>query len=233
MRNSYKLLISLLVLMALLFTAVNLNKLSFAGSGSQFFDRFFEEEVHNIPSPVENIPLEQRQTRDLIVMGARAEAEQGTVYDASYKVIDYPGGDVAVDRGACTDVIIRALRHAGLDLQQLIHEDMLQDFQSYPQNWGLKASDPNIDHRRVPNQMAFMSRQGRTLVLDPVNEPEQWHWGDVVYWQFPNGDQHCGIVSDRVNKSGIPLVIHNAGICTEEDALLRWKIIGHYRYPAD
>lgn len=183
------------------------------------------------PSPVESIPADQLQIADLILLGARAEAKNATTYDASYQVMAYPGGDVAPDRGACTDVVIRAYRKAGIDLQALIHQDMLLHFGDYPQRWGLKSPDHNIDHRRVPNQITFFQRQGRSLALENYDDPRQWQWGDVVYWRFANGEEHCGIVSDRQTRDGIPLVIHNAGVCREEDALLRWKIIGHYRYP--
>lgn len=182
-------------------------------------------------SPVEAMPAEQLQTADLIVLGARAEAKNATRYDASYQVMGYPGGDVPPDRGACTDVVIRAYRRAGIDLQVLIHQDMLRHFGDYPQRWGLQGPDQNIDHRRVPNQIAFFQRQGRSLTLENYDDPLCWQWGDVVYWLFANGEEHCGIVSDRKNEDNRPLVIHNAGFCREEDALLRWEIIGHYRYP--
>ncbi|KUG03028.1 putative periplasmic protein [hydrocarbon metagenome] len=225
------LLILLTIILALLFMVVIMPELSLSGLGNQLQNKIPDNSVQNIPSPVESIPAGQLTVPDLILLGAREEAKKGTLYDASYQVIDYPGGDVAHDRGACTDVVIRAFRNAGIDIQQLIHEDMLADFPSYPHNWGLNATDPNIDHRRVPNQVTFMSRHGKTLSLDPTQHPEDWNWGDVVYWKFPNGDEHCGIVSDRLNKRGLPLVIHNAGICQEEDALLRWEITGHYRYP--
>ena len=88
------------------------------------------------PSPVELIPEEERTTSDLILLGARQEVKNGTRYDASYEVISFPGGDISPDRGACTDVVIRAFRHAGIDLQQLIHEDMKEHFHLYPQKWG-------------------------------------------------------------------------------------------------
>jgi hypothetical protein len=183
------------------------------------------------PSPVESIPADQLKTPDLILLGARAEAVNGTRYDASYQVMSYPGGDVAPDRGACTDVVIRAFRRAGIDLQALIHQDMRDRFSEYPQLWGLKGPDANIDHRRVPNQMAYFKRHGQTLSVENHSDETLWQWGDVVYWRFSNGLEHCGIVSDRRNEEGIPLVIHNASVCREEDALLRWEIIGHYRYP--
>jgi uncharacterized protein YijF (DUF1287 family) len=183
-------------------------------------------------SPVEAIPEEERQTPDLILLGARQEAEQGTRYDASYVSIEYPGGDVSSDRGACTDVVIRAFRNAGIDLQQLIHEDMRENFASYPRKWGLTEPDPNIDHRRVPNQIQFFKTYGESLTLEVEGHLEEWKWGDVVYWRFSDGRDHCGIISDRTTRDGIPLVIHNAGLAREEKALLRWEITGHFRYPA-
>ncbi|MDW7650691.1 MAG: DUF1287 domain-containing protein [Bacillota bacterium] len=171
-------------------------------------------------------------TADLILLGARREVKDRVTYDAAYAVISYPGGDVPADRGACTDVVIRALRHAGIDLQERIHEDMKDHFELYPQNWGLGAPDSNIDHRRVPNQMRYFERFGQALTLDVRGHTDQWQWGDIVYWRFPDGRLHCGVISDRKNRKGIPLVIHNGGITREEDCLLRWEIIGHYRYPA-
>jgi uncharacterized protein YijF (DUF1287 family) len=182
-------------------------------------------------SPVEQIPEEERTVPDLILLGARSEVTNGTRYDASYVSIDYPAGDVDPDAGACTDVVIRAFRHAGIDLQQLIHEDMRENFQLYPDNWGLKAPDPNIDHRRVPNQMLFFERFGTALTLQVEDHLQEWRWGDVVYWRFVDGREHCGVISDRTGRDGVPLVIHNAGIAREENCLQRWEIIGHFRYP--
>jgi len=183
-------------------------------------------------SPVEQIPPEERTVYDQVLIGAREEVKRRVIYDDSYQTIDYPGGDVPLDRGACTDVVVRAFRNAGIDLQKLIHEDMKENFNLYPQNWGLEHPDPNIDHRRVPNQMKFFARHGQSLTVSVEKEDlPAWHWGDVVYWKFPNGLEHCGIISDRKNDRGVPLVIHNAGVAREEDSLTRWEIIGHYRYP--
>lgn len=183
------------------------------------------------PSPVEQIPADELTIPDLILLGAREEVRRGVRYDASYVAIDYPGGDVPRDRGACTDVVVRAFRNAGIDLQQLIHEDMAEHFDLYPQLWGLSGPDPNIDHRRVPNQMTFFERHGTALTLAVEGRLDEWRWGDVVYWRFGDGREHCGIISDRTNRRGIPLVIHNAGVTREEDCLTRWEITGHYRYP--
>ncbi|MEQ8175140.1 MAG: DUF1287 domain-containing protein [Syntrophomonadaceae bacterium] len=182
-------------------------------------------------SPVERIPPDQRKVPDLIVLGARQEVSRGTVYDASYQQLAYPGGDVPLGRGACTDVVIRAIRNAGLDLQVLVHEDMKQNFSAYPQLWGLKKPDSNIDHRRVPNLVCFFTRHGQTLSKQVDGNLDEWQWGDVVIWRFPNGLLHCGVISDRKNGAGMPLVIHNCDVAREQDILTYWEIIGHYRYP--
>lgn len=182
-------------------------------------------------SPVEQIPEDELTTPDLILLGAKEEVANRTRYDASYVAMSYPGGDVSPDYGACTDVVVRAFRNAGIDLQQLIHEDMKENFNLYPQNWGLSRPDPNIDHRRVPNQMRYFERYGTALTLEVEGALDQWQWGDVVYWRFPDGRDHCGIISDRTRRDGVPLVIHNAGLTREEDCLLRWEITGHFRYP--
>lgn len=184
------------------------------------------------PSPVEQILPTERSIPDLILLGAREEVKRKTRYDAAYQAISYPGGDVDPEQGACTDVIIRALRFAGYDLQQLIHEDMSENFALYPQLWGLSKPDPNIDHRRTQNQMLFFERFGEKLTLQ-VTEADlpQWQHGDFVYWRLRNGQQHTGVISDRTNGDDIPLVIHNSCVTREEDCLLQWEIIGHYRFP--
>lgn len=164
-----------------------------------------------------------------ILESAKEQAAAHTGYDASYVQIAYPEGDVPIDRGACTDVIVRALRHAGYDLQALIHEDMKAHLKEYPRH-GV-AADTNIDHRRVPNQMYFFKKFGETLpTAVSAQTLATWKAGDFVYWK-PDGGEHTGIVSDDLNKDGIPLVIHNWGGCQEEDCLTRWPIIGHYRFP--
>lgn len=183
-------------------------------------------------SPVYKIPPEERTEYDWIVIGAREEVYNKVDYDAAYQSIDYPMGDVDPKVGACTDVIIRALRQAGHDLQQLIHEDMKANFELYPNRWGLTKPDPNIDHRRVPNQMVFLERYGTTLPTKYNQETKDtWQPGDIVYWKMPTGRDHTGIISDGKDRKGVPLVIHNAFRTIEDNALLRWEIKGHYRYP--
>ncbi len=166
---------------------------------------------------------------------AEARKQVGTSYTQEYYSMKYPGGDVPSDRGACTDVIIRALRATGRDLQKLMHEDMKQNFAKYPsrKKWGLTRTDKNIDHRRVPNQMVFFKRFGNELTKDTsAKSRTQWQAGDIVCWDL-NGNNmtHTGIVSDKKNAQGWPLVIHNIGGGREDDSLTAWKIIGHFRYP--
>lgn len=166
-----------------------------------------------------------------VVEGARAQI--GDVYDARYQVIKYPGGDVRKGRGACTDVVIRAFRNADIDLQESIHRDMLANFAKYPHEWGLTCPNADIDHRRVPNQMVFLRRNGRSLTTSTAPWAlKQWQPGDIVYWNTAGAlrqQLHTGIVSNRRDWRGLPFVIHNGFRCAEEDALTRWKIIGHFR----
>jgi len=161
-----------------------------------------------------------------------SHAQMGTTYDGTYRVISYPNGDVSGNKGVCTDVVVRALRGAGFDLQKLMHEDMKKNFRLYPQKWGLPKPDKNIDHRRVPNQMKFFARFGQTLPIGVSGSTlKSWQPGDIICWDMQNGQLHTGVVSDGVSSSGVPLVIHNGWLCVEDDSLTRWKIIGHYRFP--
>ena len=165
------------------------------------------------------------------VLGA-AHAQIGVTryYDGSYVRLAYPGGDVPADRGVCTDVVIRAFRAAGLDLQQAVHEDMRGHFGAYPRLWGLSRPDRNIDHRRVPNLETWARRAGHAL---PVGtDPATYRPGDLVSWRLPNGLPHIGLVSDRraPDGSGRPLVVHNIGAGTRvEDVLFAWPPVGHFR----
>lgn len=161
-----------------------------------------------------------------------ARAQEGDNYDPSYQSINYPGGDVAAGRGACTDVVIRALRGADIDLQKLVHEDMKRDFRAYGDHWNLGRTDKNIDHRRVPNLMTFFARHGKTLPISTHKASlKNWQPGDVICWKLPGNLNHIGIVSNGVGARGLPLVIHNAQQCIEQDYLDEWPITGHYRYP--
>ncbi len=150
-------------------------------------------------------------------------------YDPAYYTIPYPGGDLPRDRGVCTDVVVRAYRKVGIDLQREVHEDMKAHFDLYPRNWGLRSTDRNIDHRRVPNLMTFFSRRGQ--VLEKSTRPEEYAPGDIVCWNLGGGVTHIGLVAARKSSAEHPLVIHNiGGGQVVEDCLFAHRIIGHYRY---
>jgi uncharacterized protein YijF (DUF1287 family) len=152
------------------------------------------------------------------------------LYDPSYVKIPFPGGDVAANRGVCTDVVIRAYRALGIDLQALVHRDMSANFGLYPENWGMRTPDPNIDHRRVANLATFFSRFGQSF---PVSaSAESYREGDIVTWSLPRNRPHIGIVTDRRSADGVrPLIVHNIGAGPAlEDMLFRFPITGHYRY---
>ncbi|MCP5161027.1 MAG: DUF1287 domain-containing protein [Hahellaceae bacterium] len=170
-----------------------------------------------------------------LARSALKRTEFSVVYDGSYRVIPYPGGDVPANLGVCTDVVIRAYRGVGIDLQQRVHEDMLAHFDLYPSRrlWGLRKPDTNIDHRRVPNLQRFFERHGTVLAV--TSNPDDYQTGDIVTWKLPRNLPHIGIViGQKSGSSGIPLIVHNIGRGPEvEDGLFAYSITGHYRYPPD
>jgi uncharacterized protein YijF (DUF1287 family) len=166
---------------------------------------------------------------------AAAESQAGVTksYDASYRTIHYPGGDVPMQTGVCTDVVIRAYRALGFDLQKLVHEDMEKHFASYPALWSLRKPDTNIDHRRVQNLRVFFTRFGQDL--DISSDPQSYQPGDLVTWNLASSGRpipHIGIVTQRKSADGKrPLIVHNIGQGVKiEDTLFEFKITGHYRY---
>jgi len=165
-----------------------------------------------------------------IADAARSRVGVTTSYDPAYVGLKYPGGDVAEDRGVCTDVVVRALRKGiSQDLQKLVHEDMRSNFAHYPKIWGLTKTDRNIDHRRVPNLQTYFKRRGLSLAV--TKEPDDYQPGDLVTCTVPPHRPHIMIVSNRKSDDGQPLVIHNIGRGTrEEDRLFDFPITGHYRW---
>jgi uncharacterized protein len=164
---------------------------------------------------------------------AAAEAQIGvtTRYNPAYERLKFPGGDVPVERGVCTDVVIRAYRVAfNADLQQLLNTDMRSAFSVYPRAWGLTAPDTNIDHRRVLNLAVYFRRQGASLPVP--TDPSLWQPGDLVTQTLPNGRPHIGVVSaTRAPGSPRLSVVHNIGGGTElSDILALFKATGRYRF---
>lgn len=162
-----------------------------------------------------------------LVKAARLQLKNPAKYSGKYYAIEYPDGDIPADRGACTDVVVRALREFDLDLQELIQIDADEAF--YPR---MRVRDRNIDHRRCPNQMMYFSRHAETVEFQSDGlgiEP-----GDIVFWKLRDGRDHVGIASDRKGKSGKWQVIHNIGPeVIEADVLTEWEIVGVFRLKSD
>lgn len=157
--------------------------------------------------------------RGKLISAARSQIGVTVSYDAAYRGLDYPMGDVSRSTGVCTDVVIRAYRDAfAFDLQSAVHEDMVESFSSYPGIWGLSRTDRNIDHRRVPNLETYLEHQ------DADRGELDWQPGDLMTCRVPPHLPHIAIVSDRVGDDGQWLVIHNIGRGTREESLL-----GQYR----
>ncbi|HXH61540.1 MAG TPA: DUF1287 domain-containing protein, partial [Fimbriimonadaceae bacterium] len=165
-----------------------------------------------------------------LVAAAIERTHHRVTYDGSYRSIPYPNGDVPANIGVCTDLIIRAYRELGIDLQKDVHEEMKAHFAAFPSVWGLRRPDPNIDHRRVPNLQIFFSRKG--VVLPITTEADDYSAGDLVTWLLPGNLPHIGIVAEqRSADSNRPLIVHNIGRGPRlEDILFLYPITGHYRY---
>jgi uncharacterized protein YijF (DUF1287 family) len=177
------------------------------------------------PLPANSSP----QVKQLID-GAVSQAGVTTGYDPSYAKIQYPNGDVPIDTGVCSDVLVRAFRKAGVDLQKEVHEDMTRAWDEYPKRWGMSGPDSNIDHRRVLNLMKYFERAGKSVSI--TDEPDDYLPGDIVAWDLGGGTYHVGMVTNMLSETQREcLIVHNIGGGTRvEDVLLNWTIKGHYRF---
>jgi uncharacterized protein YijF (DUF1287 family) len=172
----------------------------------------------------------QEFTRHLVA-AAIERTHHSVRYEPAYVRIPYPGGDVSADTGVCSDEIIRSYRAVGIDLQKEVHEDMVRNFDAYPnqRRWRLAHPDSNIDHRRVPNLMVYFQRKGQALPI--TNRAEDYLPGDLITWDLGRGVPHIGIMVDRKSPQGRFMMVHNIGEGPKmEDVLFTWKITGHYRY---
>lgn len=172
-----------------------------------------------------------------LVTAALERTEHTVRYDGSYLSIPYPMGDVPAHMGVCTDVVVRAYRKLDIDLQQLVHEDMKENFGLYPKIWGLKKPDTNIDHRRVPNLKVFFKRFGKELAI--TENSEDYQPGELVTWNVKRIGHlrksyipHIGIVVNQKSKDGKRyMIVHNIGQGPKlEDILFDYPITGHFRY---
>lgn len=156
--------------------------------------------------------------------------DKNVIYTPDYVSLKYPNGDVPAKTGVCSDVVIRAYRKLGIDLQKEVHEDMKANFSQYPTKWGLKKTDTNIDHRRVPNLEVFFERKGKKL--DVSNNPNDYKTGEIVTWMINGKLPHIGIVTHKKSSDGKrPLLVHNVGGGQVlEDCLFSYDIVGHYKY---
>lgn len=172
------------------------------------------------------------QTPQALSDAALARTQHSVVYDGSYRKLRYPGGDVAANKGVCTDVVIRAYRSLGIDLQKEVHEDIRANFTHYPSKriWGMQRPDTNIDHRRVPNLQTFFTRKGQSLAVS--HQPSDYQPGDIVTWMLANNLPHIGIVVNKKSTDGQRfMVVHNIGLGPKlDDMLFDYTITGHYRY---
>jgi uncharacterized protein YijF (DUF1287 family) len=179
---------------------------------------------------VANVALGQVDFFAQLADSALTLTQQQVQYDPAYATISYPNGDVPENKGVCTDVIIRAYRKMGIDLQKEVHEDMKANFGKYPKIWGLSSPDKNIDHRRVPNLMTFFSRHGTVKKISQA--ANDYLPGDIVCWNLGGTVTHIGLVTNQKSADGKRYkIVHNIGKGQVlEDCLFNFTIIGHYAY---
>lgn len=159
-----------------------------------------------------------------LVEAARAQVGVTKIYDPAYVRIKFPMGDITKLRGVCTDVVVRAFRGVGIDLQKEIYLDKKRHPKRYSGLYYTDRLDPNIDHRRVKNLQAYFAAKGYRV-------KGEFKAGDIVVWKLPGSNlDHIGICSDRVNGDAEPLIIHNVGAgAKEEDVLREYNIVDHFR----
>ena len=167
------------------------------------------------------------------ILAALERTKHNIIYNNNYFNIEYPNGDIPEEFGVCTDVIIRTYRAINIDLQQLIHEDIIEKFNDYPlQNiWNQNTADSNIDHRRVPNLEIFFTKYGVSIPVS--NNSSDYKPGDIVTWNLKGSSPwHIGIVTNKVSSvTNNPLIVHNIGRGPViDDMIFDFPIRGHYRY---
>ncbi len=178
------------------------------------------------------LPLVEVNAAESFVEAARSQVGKTIHYDPNYYTLRYPNGDVPLESGVCTDVVIRALRSShNMDLQKLVHEDMQKALARYPKKWGQKSTDKNIDHRRVLNLQTYFKRKAYELPIS--KNPQDYQAGDLVTVTLPGNLPHIMVVSDKnALMTKTPLVIHNIGAgAQEENRLFEFEMTGHYRIP--
>jgi uncharacterized protein YijF (DUF1287 family) len=201
------------------------------GSGQQTHAPRASSSTSSTATPQETVkPVYESPVLERLVAAAVERTSHEVEYDSSYFNLDYPGGDVPEGKGVCTDEVIRSYRALGVDLQKEVHEDMAANFARYPTTFGLKSTDRNIDHRRVPNLRVFFERKGKSLPI--TDEATDYRPGDILTWDLNASQTHIGIMVDVPSATpGRYLIMHNMGQGPKmEDILFAWKITGHYRY---
>jgi uncharacterized protein YijF (DUF1287 family) len=178
---------------------------------------------------------------DRLAAAALQRTQASVAYEDAYYKIDYPNGDIPSGKGRAEDLVVRAYRALGIDLQQRVHEDMVRNFAEYPQIFGRSAADQNIDHRLTANLQRFFRRSGAELLVSgpdgegPSQNPADYQTGDIVTWRLAGGRSHIGIVvPGPAEKESEAWVVHNiAEGPVWEDCLFNFKVVGHYRYTGE
>jgi uncharacterized protein YijF (DUF1287 family) len=87
------------------------------------------------------------------------------------------------------ELLLKAYQNAlGINVKDLLHEDMTNAFSQYPQLWYERGPNKEIDASRVQNIQRFFHRSGDDFrTSDPLV-------GDVIFWTLPDGNAHAAII---------------------------------------
>jgi len=161
---------------------------------------------------------------DTFISSAKTQVGKTLTYNPEYVRLKFPNGDIPLSKGVCTDVVVRALRGLHIDLQERIYRYKKSHPKLFKGLYYTDKLDPNIDHRRVKNIQAYLAARGYRI-------KGAFKAGDIVVWKLPGSNlDHIGICSDKLNRHGEPLMIHNVGAGAQEEDVLRvYKIVDHFR----
>jgi uncharacterized protein YijF (DUF1287 family) len=140
----------------------------------------------------------------------------------------YTGGDPPPNIGVCTDVVIRAFRGAGVDLQRAVTTDI----RARPDAYRISRPDPNIDHRRCRNLVCYF--RAYAVALPTSGAQADWQPGDIVFWDISGHGkpEHVGMIGNGRDADGNPTVVHHWPGCpvAETDGLYGWTVRYHFRW---
>ena len=181
-----------------------------------------------------NILLEKKTIADLreadTVATRLAAAALNRIREVEAAAASLPGPS---DQSA--DLVLHSYQAVGIDLRELIKEDMNRALRYYPNPSRPPHADAGLVHRDVPNLQRFFARWGKAL--HTRKRETEFEIGDVVVWEHPSSLQTpvnrvMGIIVPGPDKRSDErwVVREDAGRLQWTSRIFDHEIVGHYRY---